>query len=238
MKNLFENKKIQSLVMWSFLVVAAVVAFYSLAYASNFWLYDGSNPNWRIAAMAFNEYQGYDTSVDMFPHWVYDVTAPAGKESVRPICDAYVKFTKTLNSTNNYLLVSQVMIIAIFAVMCIMGNRYRKRYYLSNLIAGIACPVISVVLALVGIIKNAQVMAQFEDCKLYLMAIKSFNSVKIHPNLAYQTGMLILLIVEICVFILVTVYSVLKYVYSKKSFAELYGTETEVTTASLTEEAE
>ena len=48
--------------MWSFLILAALTCVFSLAYASNFWLFDDETLDYGRAAYALNEYFGYTDS--------------------------------------------------------------------------------------------------------------------------------------------------------------------------------
>lgn len=198
MKNLLKNKKFQSIVLWSFLIIAAVGFVFSLAYATNFWNVDNKNEvSKRIIAATLGEYdETHYTSSDA-------IVIETQKK--------YLHFIRTLNSANTYLFLSHIVVVVLFAAMCILGNKYRKKYYISNLVAGIVAPVVAIVLAIVGIVKNMQVVSAYKDAEHYLLALKAYNNTKITVSTSYQSVMFVVLVLEIVVFGLVMAYTILKY---------------------------
>lgn len=206
MKTLINKKIVQNIILWSFLIIAAVGIIGALAYATNFAYFTARSVNYKNGASYLNQY--YYPGEDQ--HYIWN---GADKEFIYTTMDNYKAFCNLVTSVNNYLLISHVIIVALFAVMCILGNKYRKKYYLENLIGGIAVPVISIVLVLVGIVQNKKVVSSFNDNIYYLRAhefrMDQNNSTQLNTN--FQTAMLIIMVIEIVIFALVCAYTVVKY---------------------------
>ncbi len=199
MKNLLKNKLVQSIILWSFLIIAAVGLLVTLAYATN-----------------FNNVDDKDAIVTSIMETVMNNYKAGWGSEVATVKENYYNFIDVLNKTNTYLFVSHVVIIVLFAAMCILGNKYRKKYYISNLVGGIVAPLTAIVLSVIGIIKNSNVISAFGDTEEYLLALKAFNNVDISVSTTYQTVMMIILVVEIVIYALVLCYTIVKFLLGSK----------------------
>lgn len=221
MKNLITNKKLQTIILWTFLLIAAITCLFSLAYATNFRLYDNTNVNYKYAAQYLNEFQGYSEDD---PYWGYINPTSGlhvgGPNACNDIVDAFVRFCDNLNKTNTFIFVSQVIIVVLFAVVCIFGNKYRKKYYLSNLIAGVVAGVTAIAFNIVSIVLNNKVMSDYKKGHIYMAATKSFSNQSDPLNLNYQKIMLVFLIIGIVFYTVFTIFTVLKFIFSKDNNTE------------------
>lgn len=239
MKNLFTNKKFQSIVLWTFLLIAALTCIVSLAYATNFRLYDNTNVNYRYAAAYLNEYQGVTD-------WGYINAAgvlvgDGATKACNDIVDAFISFCDDLNSTNTFIFVSQAIIIGLFAVICIFGNKYRKKYYLSNLISGVVAGSAAIIFNVVGIVLNSKVIKDYNEGHLYMAATKAYTNQTDALNLNYQKVMLVFLLIGVVYYALFIAFTVLKFIFSRSNddASELTTSEDAAETANLSvEEAE
>ncbi len=211
--------------MWAFLVITAFGCLYTIAYATKFWPNDYKSISYKEWANYFNNYYGtntywYKTNAGSLLggyDWADGYTcAPADLIDTAEVITPYRPFMRALNNANNYLFISQFFIICLFAVMCILGNKYRKKYYIGNLVGGIAVPVIAIVLCIVGIVKNNEVLSKYKDAEVCIKAFKSsFNGEHYSPSMAFQTGMLVILIIEIVYYLFIMAYTILKFVMVK-----------------------
>lgn len=211
MKNLLNNKLLQQILLWSFLIVAAVAATFSLAYSTNFAFFDGDT-NALVAASNYTK---------------VGEPVPA---NLTQILDNYAKFVDKFNSVNSYLLVSQLLIVCLFAVLCVLGNKYRKKYYISNLVGGVAAGGIALVLNVVGIILNSQVVSSFNDNKDYLRVCKKAYDVNNYTsfNTVIQTVMMIFLIIGAVLSVLLICFTILKFIVNRSFDATEEVSEEEV----------
>lgn len=213
MKNLIMNKKFQIAILWTFLVIAAITCLFSLAYATNFRLYDNKAVNYRYAAAYLNEYQ--NTTEWGYTNSVGELIGDGATKACNDIVDSFISFCDDLNKTNNYLFVSQALIVALFAVICIFGNKYRKKYYLSNLISGVVAGSAAIILNVVGIVLNNKVISDYDGGHLYMAAAKAYTNQSDALNDNYQKAMMIFLIVGIVFYAIFIAFTVLKYIFSK-----------------------
>ncbi len=207
MENLINNKKIQKIVLWLFLLAGAAIAIASLFYATNFTYYSTQLADGGIGTVLLQEESNYP---EMYQAWVSNKGA---------ILSNYKDFVDAMNSANTYLLYIGVISIVLFAILCIFGNKYRKKYYLSNLLAGTVISGVCIVLALVAVILNIKVIDLFNDNKSVLEVLDKYydtsNSYGLNCN--YVTAANVILIIAIIIFALNLIYCVIKYVYTVKA---------------------
>ncbi|MBD5390462.1 hypothetical protein HDR67_00400 [bacterium] len=63
-------------------------------------------------------------------------------------------FNQELQTANNMYMMVGVISLVMLVVMAICSNLTRKKYYLSNLVSGIACPGVSIIMAIVALVFN------------------------------------------------------------------------------------
>lgn len=200
MKNLINNKKVQSIILWSFLIIAAITAAYGLAYSTNFAFFDGEK-NTITGTAAMMEAYG---------------KAPT---NIVEILDGYGDFYDAVQKANTFIVLSQLGLVVVFGCMCVVGNKYRKKYYISNLIAGVVGSIASIVLNVAGIILNNKVVTEYKANYEFLYALDKKLDVKNVCKLGtgIQTGAMIIMIIGIVIAVLVLAYTVLKYIVNLKN---------------------
>lgn len=63
-------------------------------------------------------------------------------------------FNQELQTANNMYIMVGVVSLIMLVIMAICSNLSRKKYYLSNLVSGVACPSVSIILAIVALVFN------------------------------------------------------------------------------------
>lgn len=64
------------------------------------------------------------------------------------------QFNQKLQTANNMYMMVGVVSLVMLAVMAICSNLSRKKYYISNLVSGVACPAVSIVVAIIALVFN------------------------------------------------------------------------------------
>ena len=77
------------------------------------------------------------------------------------------QFNVSLQTANNLVLYTGVVGLVMLCVMFFCANASRKKYYRSNLISGIVCPAISIVVAVVALVMNFLPMITLSDSSKY-----------------------------------------------------------------------
>ena len=103
--------------------------------------------------------------------------------------------------------------------MCIFGNKYRKKYYLSNLIVGLVANIVMALLVIVSIILNINVWTNFADAKPTLRFLKEvYDQQNFYPlSLSYCYITFVIQIISLVVFGLNIAYTVIKFIFSKSN---------------------
>lgn len=70
---------------------------------------------------------------------------------------------KTLQFGNNMVLYLGVVSLAMLGIMLICANASRKKYYISNLISGIVCPAVSIIVGIVAIVASASALGSLNS---------------------------------------------------------------------------
>ena len=221
MKNLMENKILQKTLLWGVLLASAAMIVAALFYATNFRFFSTLSDS--LLTKYINSLASDEWKAEYFSSATKDATL-----------SGYSDFTKTFNSCNNWLLYTGLIGVVFFAVLCIFGNKYRKKYYLSNLIVGVGLNALIVVLTIVTIVYNIRVFALFSDNKHTLEFLKdNFDIQNDYPlSLSYCYGALAIQIVALVAYGLNIAYTVLKFITSKvnnESYNEKIGDVEEVT---------
>ncbi len=224
MKNLILNNKVQKIVLWLFLLASAAVIIGGLIYSTNFYYYSTKQAtNGSITKMFISD-------GEKFPE-LYAIWGSPRSAGEKQLINGYSAFTSSYQSTNTLIFISGVVCVAIFAVMCIFGNKYRKKYYLSNLIAGLVGGITSIILMVVGIISNINTIGKFKDTKPLLEFIDAYrdvaNNYGVNTNYCYAT--MIIQIIAIVIFVIFITFTVLKYFASKSNTVETESSLEEVT---------
>lgn len=228
MKNLILNNKVQKIVLWLFLLAAAAVIIGGLIYSTNFYYYSTKKAtNGSITKMFISNMENIP---DKYKN-LYEIWGSAKSAGETQLIDGYKAFTSSYQNTNTVIFTSGVICVVIFAVMCIFGNKYRKKYYLSNLIVGVVGGLASITLMVVGIILNINTIGKFNDTKPLLEFISDYNDVMHNygVNTNYCYAVMIIQIVAIVIFAIFIIFTILKYIASKSDTVETESSLEEVT---------
>lgn len=76
-------------------------------------------------------------------------------------------FNQSLQTANNMMLTLGVVSLIMFAIMMICANASRKKYYISNIVSGVACPIVCILVAIVTVVCNLLPSAYLLDPELY-----------------------------------------------------------------------
>ncbi|MCR5706241.1 MAG: hypothetical protein K6G48_05545 [Acholeplasmatales bacterium] len=211
MKNLMENKILQKSLLWGILLASAAIIVAALFYSTNFRFFSTLSDS--LLTKYINSLASDEWKELYFSSSTKDATLKG-----------YSDFTAAFNKCDNWLLGTGLVGVVSFAVMCIFGNKYRKKYYLSNLIVGVALPAMMAIFTVITIILNINVWNLFADNKHTLEFMKeNFDVTDEYPlTLVYCKAAFVIQLVALVVFVLNIVYAVLKYISSKtNSEAEL-----------------
>lgn len=136
-----------------------------------------------------------------------------------------------INSANNFIFYTSIISIVLFAVLCIAGNKYRKQYYISNLVVGCASFGVSFALLVVSIIFNISALSAISDNNTKLVdEVSQFEIDKIisGEEITIQNGFayfaLVICIIAAVVAALGLAFTVLKFISSKKDLKEIKAT--------------
>lgn len=67
---------------------------------------------------------------------------------------ALFQFNRSLQKANNLYLALGVVSLVMLACMLICSNHSRKKFYISNLVSGVVCPSVSIILGIVALVFN------------------------------------------------------------------------------------
>ncbi len=121
---------------------------------------------------------------------------------------------EAVQSANNAVFAAFVVGIVAVALLYIFGNNYRRKLYLSNLVAGCAFPAVSVIVSVIAIINVISMMGLYnsnlEEIKNYY--VNDLFGAKPVETLTYPIITLILLIGFVIYSIVYIVFTVLKFI--------------------------
>lgn len=92
--------------------------------------------------------------------------ASEGKTGIELYNDYFLvlfNFNQKLQTVNNMLVTLGVVSLVTFAAMLICSNISRKKYYISNLVSGVAGPAINIVLAIVVLVLNLMCLGPLNE---------------------------------------------------------------------------
>lgn len=128
-----------------------------------------------------------------------------------------------LHLTNNLLLLFGLLLLVCFAIVCIVGNKYRKKYYISNLIAGCTVSGVGIAFGVTCMVCNIRaynyLIANFDE--LYFYNCINSDGYK-YLNTHWQTITNVVLAIAIIVFAVNLAFCILKYLFSKKADNSVY----------------
>lgn len=211
MKLLF---KFQKAILYLFLAAAVIVFIASLAYFTNFVKLKptDSNSMWKFVSGDINDLANVDLQL-------------ATKEEYNTV----VKVYDDLQSLNTWLFYLAVLVVVFVVILFIVGNSYRKKYYLTNLILGIVFPLISSILGIVVFAQNTSLISDVRKNRLLFLQVSKNYDYKIsltqsaNSYAGYMIFANVALVIYIIVSILVIVYTILKYLSRNKVYSEKEG---------------
>lgn len=134
---------------------------------------------------------------------------------------AVIKDTRTaIQNANNMVFYLFVVGIIGVILLFIFGNSYRKKLYLSNLIAGVVIPVVVIIMVIVTALSVSSAISTYytnlDGIKEYFL-VYLFGSVQPIETLIYPTIALVLVIGFGVISLLYAIYTVCKYLKTKPS---------------------
>lgn len=129
-----------------------------------------------------------------------------------------------LEKANNCFLIVSLCIIVLFAIVCIFGNKYRKKYYVSNLVAGVSASSIGLILTVISMVLNIKALSSLNE---NFEALDKFNktvdlSGKYALDTVWPTVGLVVTILALLVFAVNIAFTIVKYILSKNSDNKVY----------------
>lgn len=76
-------------------------------------------------------------------------------------------FNRGLQTVNDMILYSGLVSLIMFAAMMICANASRKKYYISNLVSGIACPIVCIIMSIITIVLAFSAITPLFDPEMY-----------------------------------------------------------------------
>lgn len=147
------------------------------------------------------------------------------------------KFNQELQTANNMYMMVGVVSLIMLVIMAICSNLTRKKYYISNLVTGVACPAVSIIMAIIGLVFNFLPLGSLSKnydtinwgalgnqvsyekaVEQYLSTPRDTSSFKINSTPLIIFG--IILIVFIAVSGLLIAYNVYRYLSTKRELAQ------------------
>lgn len=138
---------------------------------------------------------------------------------------------KSLQLGNNLVLYLGVVSLVMLAVMLICANASRKKYYISNLVSGVVCPSVSIIMSIIAIVTSVIALGQINsdleminwgalsNADLYTQAVEWFNAGDT-SHFIISTTPLIIYIVIMILFALASAaliaYNVFRYLDTQK----------------------
>lgn len=125
---------------------------------------------------------------------------------------------KTIQAANNTLFYLAIVVIVLFVIMAILGNVNRKKYYISNLVAGIAAPIITIGYAIVALINNIEAKNAILDNYSYLfLQNELYNKGDYDITVLPMNFATIFLIILMISSVAVIAHTTLKYLVTRKN---------------------
>lgn len=129
-----------------------------------------------------------------------------------------------LHTVNNLLLYFGVILLVLFAIVCIVGNKYRKKYYISNLVVGCTASGVGIVFSIVCMIFNINAMGVLSDHYdvLYSYAEGYNKGGSYNLENTWQVLTNVFMVITLIIFGLNLAYTIVKFIISKKSDNSVY----------------
>lgn len=123
-----------------------------------------------------------------------------------------------LDKFNDLVLIWGVVLIAVFAILCIVGNKYRKKYYISNLVAGCVASVTGLLGTIICLVSNIKALNSLKE---HYTAIDKFvkeadSSGRYQIDLVAPNAANVVLGICIAVFVINLAFAIVKFVLSNK----------------------
>lgn len=137
--------KIQKIVCFSFVIASCLVMIGSLCFFSSGWDVFQVSGNNNVENF-LTTFLGNQSTV------ISDVSAARAY---------YISFYDKIQSTNNVLFYTAFASLIMIAIAGVTGVFTRKKYYISNLVTGIAASIVPVVMSIVTIVKSISLKSDF-----------------------------------------------------------------------------
>ena len=144
-------------------------------------------------------------------------------------------FNKQVQAANNMILTLGVVSLVMLAIMAVCANLTRKKYYISNLVSGVVCPAITIIVAIVTLVYNFLPLGKLAENydalnwgalandinyekveEQFRLADKSSFAINSTPLIIYG----VIIIIFIVISALLLAYNVYRYLLTKHELAE------------------
>ncbi|MCM1130494.1 MAG: hypothetical protein NC310_02555 [Roseburia sp.] len=146
-------------------------------------------------------------------------------------------FNNELQLANNMFMMVGVVALVMLVIMAICSNLSRKKYYISNLVSGVACPAVSIIMSIVALVfvflpigtlsKNYDMInwgalgnqVAFESAVTqYMASPRDTSAFKINSTPLIIFGVILIVFIVVCG--LLIAYNVYRYLATQKELAQ------------------
>ncbi|MCM1556574.1 MAG: hypothetical protein NC087_03475 [Anaeroplasma bactoclasticum] len=146
-------------------------------------------------------------------------------------------FNNELQLANNMFMMVGVVALVMLVIMAICSNLSRKKYYISNLVSGVACPAVSIIMSIVALVfvflpigtlsKNYDMInwgalgnqVAFESAVTqYMASPRDTSAFKINFTPLIIFGVILIVFIVVCG--LLIAYNVYRYLATQKELAQ------------------
>lgn len=132
--------------------------------------------------------------------------------------NAIFDVNQTIQTANDTIFYLGLVVLIVSAIMIVLGNISRKKYYISNLVAGIAAPVIAIGYAIVALIQNIAAKNAILDNHTYLfLQNELYNKGDYDITVLPMNFATIFLIILMISSVAVIAHTTLKYLVTRKN---------------------
>lgn len=195
-------------------------------------------------AVAYNQdyLNGVETGLLETNSGLFAFTTVAGYNFYDVFYEMFI-FNQGLQTVNNTILYTGIISLIMFAAMMICANGSRKKYYISNLVSGIVCPAICIVMSIITMVLAVVAIIPLFDPEMYEMlnwcAIGNNNEGYLQAIEAYTaqdtSGFTVTItpVILLCVYFVIFIganvalilYNLFRYKETQKELAQGYDVE-------------
>ena len=206
-------------IVFGALIGAVIIAgcFYMTNYANVHLFYSLDENGKKVAELATAHPNGYDNSF-LFMFFQEGKATGYSTDFGAAYANIIFDFQDSMNAFNTSIITFEFISLICFAALLVLANHTRRIFYASNLIGGIAFPLVIIVLNVVLMINNLGLMAKFTNNEELFNLVSVLQNSKINADIyqhdfAYAKGFFscnsITYILFTVLFVIVIVYAAL-----------------------------